>query len=66
MPVSPLSLEQHFNCPYCAAAISIVIDLSEPSADYVEDCEVCCQPMRIVYATDGAELAWFRVDRLDA
>jgi transcription elongation factor Elf1 len=63
--MSQLTLEHHFNCPYCGAAISVILDLSQRAEDYVEDCEVCCQPMRVAYATDDAELSWFRVDRLD-
>ena len=41
-------------CPYCGADNTLSIEpLSEPQ-DYVEDCEVCCQPMRIrVRVADG-------------
>lgn len=65
MRTSPLTLERPVDCPCCGAGISVIVDLSQGGADYVEDCEVCCQPMRVAYGTDAAELAWLRVERLD-
>jgi hypothetical protein len=34
-------------CPYCAEAISLLIDPSVQQQDYIEDCEVCCRPIHI-------------------
>jgi hypothetical protein len=35
-------------CPYCGAAVEITLDPgSGASQDYVEDCEVCCQPWQV-------------------
>lgn len=42
--------------------MTIVIDLSVPEQDYVEDCFVCCKPMRISYTTENGELAGINVD----
>jgi hypothetical protein len=39
------------HCPYCDASIHLIVDPSEDSQEYVEDCEVCCQPMVVV--TEG-------------
>ena len=48
-------MEHFFTCPYCWSPISVVIDPSVRSQTYVEDCEVCCQPMEIRYTIeDGA------------
>ena len=43
-------------CPNCGETIEIVIDLSAPRQSYIEDCSVCCRPMRIKvrYARDGS------------
>jgi hypothetical protein len=44
-------------CPYCGEGVEITLDPgSGASQDYVEDCEVCCQPWRVavVYGADGA------------
>jgi hypothetical protein len=37
----------------------MVLDLSEPAQSYVEDCEVCCQPIEIHYASAAGELTEF-------
>jgi len=42
--------------------VTIVIDLSVPEQDYVEDCFVCCKPMRIRYATENGELSGIDID----
>lgn len=44
-------------CPYCGEAIEIALDAgSGARQDYVEDCEVCCQPWRVSvqYHADGS------------
>ena len=32
-------------CPYCGEAFETAVDLSAGSFRYVEDCQVCCQPI---------------------
>lgn len=34
-------------CPYCGEPITILVDGSVAEQQYVEDCEVCCQPMNL-------------------
>ena len=49
-------LEAVVECPYCGESIEITLDPgSGPEQEYVEDCEVCCQPWRVVvqYDEDG-------------
>jgi hypothetical protein len=44
-------------CPYCNETVEIVIDPGGGSAqEYVEDCEVCCQPwtVNVEYREDGS------------
>jgi hypothetical protein len=44
-------------CPYCGEEVVIGLDPGSGSvAEYVEDCEVCCQPwnVRVVYHADGS------------
>jgi len=43
-------------CPYCWEMIEITVDCSVNSQDYVEDCEVCCQPivMQVNISLTGA------------
>jgi hypothetical protein len=40
-------------CPFCAEPITIVVDFSAGSQVYIEDCEVCCQPMEVTVATNA-------------
>jgi hypothetical protein len=38
-------------CPYCGEVLALQLDLSAGDQGYVEDCQVCCQPMVIAVAT---------------
>lgn len=40
-------LEHFFQCPYCWEEISMLLDSSVPAQTYVEDCEVCCNPIEM-------------------
>jgi uncharacterized protein with PIN domain len=40
-----LTEEVSSRCPYCGEPISLVVDESIPEQEYIEDCQVCCQPM---------------------
>ncbi len=52
--------EQHFTCPYCGERISMVLDLSAGGQRYVEDCEVCCNPVEIEYQVEAGAIVSFR------
>ena len=39
--------ERQAQCPYCGEMIDLLIDESEPEQNYIEDCQVCCQPIII-------------------
>lgn len=48
--------EAVITCPHCGESIEIALDAgSGASQEYVEDCEVCCRPWRVVvhYGSDG-------------
>ena len=34
-------------CPYCGEAIEVLVDLSLTEQEYIEDCQVCCQPIAL-------------------
>lgn len=40
-------LEHNFQCPYCWEEISMLLDTSVTEQTYIEDCEVCCNPIEI-------------------
>lgn len=50
-------------CPYCWEMIEMTIDCSVPSQEYVEDCEVCCQPIVLQVDTSGDESPKVEVKR---
>jgi hypothetical protein len=52
-------MEYYFTCPYCWEEISMVLDASVRSQTYVEDGEVCCQPIEISYRMEEGEVADF-------
>jgi hypothetical protein len=41
-------------CPYCGERFETAVDLSAGSFSYVEDCQVCCQPIELVGLVDEA------------
>jgi hypothetical protein len=52
--------EATVSCPYCGEAVEITLDPGGGAQqDYVEDCEICCQPWRVFVRYDrdgGAEV----------
>ena len=39
-------------CPHCGEAFETAVDLSAGSFRYVEDCQVCCQPIELAGEVD--------------
>jgi transcription elongation factor Elf1 len=48
--------ETTISCPYCGEEITLLVDRTIKAQQYVEDCEVCCQPIdiRVRMAADSA------------
>lgn len=44
--------ECFLDCPYCGESISVLVDCSCEQQVYVEDCQVCCQPMLLHVTVD--------------
>jgi hypothetical protein len=55
-------IEHFFTCPYCWQQISMLLDLSRGGQSYVEDCEICCNPITISYEIEDGELSGFSAD----
>jgi hypothetical protein len=53
------------HCPYCGEPVEIVIDCTVARQDYVEDCEVCCRPMRLQVAVDSHGIGSVEATRED-
>lgn len=58
-----LSAEPDIGCPYCNETISLVLDLSAGSQEYIEDCSVCCQPIIVRYDCDDGQLLGISVEQ---
>lgn len=54
--------EYFFQCPYCWEEVSILLDKSIVSQTYVEDCEVCCNPLEFNVSFQNEELINFAVN----
>lgn len=58
-------MEEHFfQCPYCWEEISMLLDQSVVTQTYIEDCEVCCNPIEITATFSASELTSFRAIEL--
>lgn len=59
-------MEEHFyQCPYCWEQVSVLVDLSQSSQTYIEDCEVCCNPIEFQVQCTGQELEHFQVQSIE-
>ncbi|PZD78708.1 CPXCG motif-containing cysteine-rich protein [Mesonia sp. K7] len=56
-------IEHFFQCPYCWEEISMLLDTSS-SQIYIEDCEVCCNPIQISVKFKNQELQSFDAEAL--
>lgn len=55
-------LEHFFHCPHCFQEISMLIDISVSNQSYIEDCEVCCNPLQINLEAEEGEIIYFEAN----
>jgi transcription elongation factor Elf1 len=48
--------EKFFTCPYCNQKISMILESLYGKQIYIEDCEICCQPIEISYEVADGEI----------
>lgn len=57
---------RNVQCPYCGEAFETLVDLSCGSTSYIEDCQVCCQPIEFsLEVADDGRLESLRLARSD-
>lgn len=56
--------EYFFTCPFCWQEISMLLDTTVSNQDYVEDCEICCNPIAISYSTEDGAVNGFSAEPL--
>ena len=53
-------------CPYCGESVEMILDASGgETQEYVEDCEVCCQPWSVRVSIDMDGVPHVSVTALD-
>ena len=54
------------SCPYCAENYETPVDLTAGSFSYVEDCQICCQPIELfVEVNEAGRLTGVNAQRMD-
>jgi len=54
-----------FQCPYCWEEISMLLDSSVRKQTYIEDCEICCNPIEISVSFENNELQEFDAKNIE-
>lgn len=57
--------EHFFQCPHCWEDISMLVDPSITRQVYVEDCEVCCNPIEVEPVFENTELVAFEARSIE-
>ncbi|MCW1952752.1 MAG: CPXCG motif-containing cysteine-rich protein [Flavobacteriia bacterium] len=52
-------LEYYFECPHCWEEQLKLIDPSISQQDFIEDCEVCCNPIEFSVGVSYSEIVAF-------
>ena len=58
-------IEHYFPCPYCFEFGSKLIDFSIKSQNFIEDCEVCCNPIEFNIELQNGIITVFEALKLD-
>ena len=57
--------EYFFQCPYCWEDISMLIDTSQTHQKYIEDCEICCNPIELTVSAENHEIIGFQAENIE-
>ncbi|WP_431159305.1 CPXCG motif-containing cysteine-rich protein [Winogradskyella poriferorum] len=57
--------EYFFQCPYCWEQISMLIDTSQSRQNYIEDCEICCNPIQVDVTCEDQEITSFQAENIE-
>ncbi|MDA7558278.1 CPXCG motif-containing cysteine-rich protein [Flavobacteriaceae bacterium] len=58
-------IEHFFQCPYCWETISMLIDSSQSTQSYIEDCEVCCNPIQLNIKIENNTIIQIEAQNID-
>ena len=57
--------EYFFQCPYCWEDISMLVDYSVSNQNYIEDCEICCNPIQLNIVIENNEITSFQAESIE-
>lgn len=57
--------EYFFQCPYCWEQISMLLDTSQRQQRYIEDCEICCNPIQLSIEIENREIMSFQAENIE-
>ncbi|WP_298416640.1 CPXCG motif-containing cysteine-rich protein [uncultured Kordia sp.] len=57
--------EHFFQCPYCWEEISMLIDTSVSTQKYIEDCEICCNPIELEVVSEEGDVSGFQARNIE-
>ena len=57
--------EHFFQCPYCWEEISMLIDTSVREQKYIEDWEVCCNPIELTVQSEDGIIMGFDAQNIE-
>lgn len=55
--------ETFFQCPYCFEQVSMIFETQYGKQTYIEDCEVCCAPIEVMFEFREGELINLEIKR---
>ena len=59
-------MEEHFfQCPYCWEDISMLLDTTVGNQVYIEDCEVCCNPIEVTQKFENTILISLEIRNIE-
>ncbi|MCZ4319292.1 CPXCG motif-containing cysteine-rich protein [Aequorivita viscosa] len=56
--------EHFFQCPHCWEEISMLLDVSVRQQKYIEDCEICCNPIELDVTFENGEVVNFSASNI--
>ncbi len=58
-------IEHFFQCPHCWEQISMLIDTSQEHQKYIEDCEICCNPIELIITVFDQKIDHFQANSIE-
>lgn len=63
---SELGVFVELQCPWCGEPYGSMLDLTDASRSYIEDCQVCCRPIEVrLQVSERGELEQVSTSRVD-